>query len=229
MHRLLGLDQVVLLVHTWCPTKTHTKVDVDVLRHIPEVWEWVAGRVERREEDDQGVLVLPPDDVVGLFIEGHDLLGIGCAGHLVRDRKTQIRGRLGKLGRQRVNDHQVRPLLFQEPDVRRAALALAACPAIAGGWVGSLRALQTVEVEEDGNRVPLTPLKEQLQILQLPKDKRWSGVCHPIAKGHTHSVDAASGQPDDVVLVYPGRPVLLHSPPALGRTQLLHQAVLVNR
>mmetsp|Transcript_107320 Transcript_107320/g.335719 ORF Transcript_107320/g.335719 Transcript_107320/m.335719 type:complete len:311 (+) Transcript_107320:849-1781(+) len=218
--------EVLLLVEAGVP-EAHAEVDVDVLHGVPEVGEGVCGRVEGREEHDEGVPVLPADDVVGLLVEGHGLPRAHGAGDLVRHREAVVDRRPRVARREPVDDLQVCRLLLQEPHVCVAAAAVAAGAAVARGGAARLGALEAVEVQEHPDAVALAPLEEVVEVLQLAFDEGRRREDHPVAEGHAHRVDAVVRQPLDVVLRDPARPVALHPRPGDVGAQRAHEAVLV--
>mmetsp|Transcript_50796 Transcript_50796/g.157222 ORF Transcript_50796/g.157222 Transcript_50796/m.157222 type:complete len:311 (-) Transcript_50796:1142-2074(-) len=219
--------EVLLLVEAGVP-EAHAEVDVDVLHGVPEVGEGVCGRVEGREEHDEGVPVLPADDVVGLLVEGHGLLRADRTGDLVCDRKAVVHRRPRVARREPVDDLQVRCLLLQEAHVCVATLAVATSAAVARGGVARLGSLQAVEVQEHIDVVPLAPLEQSVKVLQLAFDERRCREHHPIAERHAHRVDAMVCQPFDVVLRDPARPMMLHPLPGNLGAQCVHEAILVD-
>mmetsp|Transcript_103800 Transcript_103800/g.293485 ORF Transcript_103800/g.293485 Transcript_103800/m.293485 type:complete len:234 (+) Transcript_103800:600-1301(+) len=226
-HGIPSTSQIILLVHAGAP-KAPAKVDVDVCCHLSKVVPRVKGRRKCPVEHHQRIPALAADDVVGALVEGHELGLAHAAGNLVRDSEAQVGGRLGEAHRQAPDDLEVDLLLVEEAEPGLAALPLAARATVAGGRVAGLRALQTVEVQQHAHRVPLAPLEEHLQVLELPWHERRHREHHPVAERHADRVDPVARQPSDVILGDPGRPVLLHPLPSFTRTEQRHEAVLVH-
>mmetsp|Transcript_2933 Transcript_2933/g.8704 ORF Transcript_2933/g.8704 Transcript_2933/m.8704 type:complete len:208 (+) Transcript_2933:289-912(+) len=112
--------------------------------------------------------------------------------------------------------------------MRLPTLAGSTGPTVARCRIPCLGALQAVEIQQNRNIILLTPLKKLIQVWKLPIDegRRWEH--HPVAKRHSHCVNSVAAKPPNVLLDYPGGPVVLHPLPPSLRPESLHQPVLVH-
>mmetsp|Transcript_37832 Transcript_37832/g.87862 ORF Transcript_37832/g.87862 Transcript_37832/m.87862 type:complete len:203 (-) Transcript_37832:83-691(-) len=100
-------------------------------------------------------------------------------------------------------------------------------PAVPGSGVACLRAFEAMEVQQHGDRVPLAPFEEVLQVCQLSGDEWRCGEDHPVAEWNPHSIDPAARQPSNVILCDPSGPMALHPGSGHLRAKGIHQAVLI--